>query len=71
MSTREETPEFASSTALVPDGYGFMDTPLGPDILQYDPPTASASGNAVPVNLSNTNVLSQHLHVHQAPTTDG
>ena len=48
MSTREETPEFASSTALVPEGLGYMDTPLGPDILQYTPPVASASWNAVP-----------------------
>ena len=70
MSTREETPEVASSTALVPEGYGFLDTPLGPDIPQYNHPVASASGNAVPVNLSNTHVLNQHLRVHQAPTTD-
>ena len=47
-----------------------MDTPIGPDISQYNPPTASASGNAVPVSMSNTNVLNQHLHVHQAPSTD-
>ena len=67
----EGTPEFASSTALVPEGYGYLDTPIGPDILQYNPPTANASGNAVPVNaMSQTNVLNQHLHVHQAPSTD-
>ena len=71
MSAREGTPEFASSTALVPEGYGYLDTPIGPDILQYNPPTASASGNAVPANtLSQTNILNQHLHVQQAPTTD-
>ena len=70
MSAREGTPEVASSTALVPDGYGYLDTPLGPDISQYNPPTASASGNAVPVNMSHTNVLNQHLHVHQAQSTD-
>ena len=70
MSAREVTPEVASSVALVPEGYGFLDTPLGPDIARYDPPSMSASGNAVPVHMSNTNVLNQHLHVHQAPTTD-
>ena len=71
MSAREGTLEFASSTALVPEGYGYLDTPVGPDLSQYNPPTASASGNAVPANtVSQTNVLNQLLHVHQAPTTD-
>lgn len=32
MSTREETPEVASPTALVPMDSGYMDTPLWPDI---------------------------------------
>ena len=70
MSARDATPEVASSTALVPEGFGFLDTPLGPDIARYDPPFMSASGNAVPIHTSNTNVLNQHLHVHQAPSTD-
>ena len=70
MSAREATPEVAGSAALVPEGYGFMDTPLGPDIAHYNPPSMSASGNAVPINMSNANVLNQHLHVHQAPSTD-
>ena len=70
MSAREATPEVAGSAALVPEGFGFLDPPLGPDIAHYDPPHMSASGNAVPVSMSNTNVLNQHLHVHQAPSTD-
>ena len=58
MSARDATPEVASSTALVPEGFGFLDTPLGPDIARYDPPSMSASGNAVPVHMSNTNAVS-------------
>ena len=64
MSARDATPEVASSTALVPEGFGFLDTPLGPDIARYDPPSMSASGNAVPIHMSKTNVLNQRLHVH-------
>ena len=71
MPTREETPEYASPEAFVPVGAGHLDTPLWPDIPQYVPPDASASRNAVPVNNNNQmNMLSQHLHVHHAPTTD-
>ena len=69
MSTREEMPEYASSTALVPGGIGYLNTPLWPDISHYNPPDASASRNAVPVN-NQMNVLNQRLHVHQAPTTE-
>ena len=58
MSTREETPEYASPDALVLVGAGLLDTPLWPDIALYAPPDASASGNAVPVNNHNQmNVL--------------